>query len=421
MFDGHSYNKGGRILHMLRYFLGDEAFFEGLKLYLKENEFSSVEIHQLRLAMEKISGKDLNWFFNQWFLGKGHPNLEVTYEVKSDSVIINVAQLQGKLFRLPLQAEVITSEGSQRTRIDIRKAQNRFALPYTGELNYVTTDADNVLLGVKLDDKPDSWWASQLTNSTLFQDKSQALDQCISLADQASLNAVYKALDDPFWKIQEQALNAITLLKPHFSDLENKLVEMVNTSTKTQVKSKALEYLCENFNPGNHRALIDSAFSGNSYLVTSSALVSYSFLDTDLAIKKCKSLEEETNFYITSSIGYIYGEHGTEEQQVYFEDKLKTASPAEAYDLLTFYSSFLSQQPLSILEKSLPTLKHQAENGSEWFVKLGALGAMKTLIDTFSESEDPKLSEFSNDLTESAKSILKNNTDENLERYAPKF
>jgi aminopeptidase N len=53
MFDGHSYNKGGRILHMLRNYLGDEAFFKGLNLYLTTNKFKAAEVHNLRMAFEE--------------------------------------------------------------------------------------------------------------------------------------------------------------------------------------------------------------------------------------------------------------------------------------------------------------------------------------------------------------------------------
>ncbi len=67
MFDAVSYNKGGGILHMLRNYLGDKAFFEGISKYLKNNQFGTGEAHQLRLALEKVSGRDLNWFFNQWW------------------------------------------------------------------------------------------------------------------------------------------------------------------------------------------------------------------------------------------------------------------------------------------------------------------------------------------------------------------
>src|SRR5690606_38318697 len=54
MFDSHSYAKGGRILHMLRKYVGDEAFFAALSFYLKQHEYSDVEIHDLRLAFEEV-------------------------------------------------------------------------------------------------------------------------------------------------------------------------------------------------------------------------------------------------------------------------------------------------------------------------------------------------------------------------------
>jgi aminopeptidase N len=62
MFDQVSYQKGGRILHMLRNYVGDEAFFKALNLYLKQNAFKATEAHQLRLAMEEVTGEDMNWF-----------------------------------------------------------------------------------------------------------------------------------------------------------------------------------------------------------------------------------------------------------------------------------------------------------------------------------------------------------------------
>src|SRR5690606_29965928 len=59
MFDANSYNKGALILHMLRKYLGDEVFFASLNLYLTRHQYQAVEIHQLRLAFEEVSGEDL--------------------------------------------------------------------------------------------------------------------------------------------------------------------------------------------------------------------------------------------------------------------------------------------------------------------------------------------------------------------------
>jgi aminopeptidase N len=66
MFDAFSYNKGGQILHMLRKYVGDDAFFASLKIYLEKNKFKTAEAHELRLAFEEVTGEDLNWFFNEW-------------------------------------------------------------------------------------------------------------------------------------------------------------------------------------------------------------------------------------------------------------------------------------------------------------------------------------------------------------------
>jgi len=79
VFDAVSYNKGGRILHMLRNYVGDSAFFKALNLYLTTNKFKSAEAHQLRLAFEEVTGRDLNWYWNQWYFVGCHPSLEDNY------------------------------------------------------------------------------------------------------------------------------------------------------------------------------------------------------------------------------------------------------------------------------------------------------------------------------------------------------
>ena len=79
VFDAVSYNKGGRILNMLRNYVGDDAFFKSLNNYLTTNKFKAGEAGQLRLAFEETTGKDMNWFWNQWYYGSGHPKLKINY------------------------------------------------------------------------------------------------------------------------------------------------------------------------------------------------------------------------------------------------------------------------------------------------------------------------------------------------------
>ena len=74
VFDAVSYPKGGRILNMLRHYFGNDAFYASLHKYLTDNKFKNGEAQQLRLAFESVTGQDLNWYWNEWYYGTGHPD-----------------------------------------------------------------------------------------------------------------------------------------------------------------------------------------------------------------------------------------------------------------------------------------------------------------------------------------------------------
>ncbi|HEX3762005.1 MAG TPA: M1 family metallopeptidase, partial [Kofleriaceae bacterium] len=79
IFDHHLYEKGGRVLHMLRHVLGDAAFWASLAHYLTKHRHGVVESRDLARAVEEATGKNLDWFFSQWVIdGSGHPELEVS-------------------------------------------------------------------------------------------------------------------------------------------------------------------------------------------------------------------------------------------------------------------------------------------------------------------------------------------------------
>jgi aminopeptidase N len=136
MFDRHSYQKGGCVLHMLRKYVGDEAFWESLHEYLVSNKFSSVEIHNLRLAFEKVTGEDLNWFFNEWFLDKGHPEIDISYDyndaLKQQKVTIEQKQNLSAtpLYKIPLDVDIYENGKVKRERITITKAKQHLFLTF---------------------------------------------------------------------------------------------------------------------------------------------------------------------------------------------------------------------------------------------------------------------------------------------------
>ena len=128
MFDGHSYAKGGRILHMLRNYMGDEAFFTSLKLYLETNKYTDVEMHQLRIACEEVTGEDLNWFFNQWFYASGHPVLDIYYDYidSTKTQLVTVQQIQDltqtPIYRIPIHIDIYVNGQKETKKVVLDKA-----------------------------------------------------------------------------------------------------------------------------------------------------------------------------------------------------------------------------------------------------------------------------------------------------------
>lgn len=76
IFDGRlSYNKGAYLLHMLRWLLGDDAFFQGIRNYAADPKlaYGYARTADLQAHLEAAGGQNLDRFFEQWFYGEGYP------------------------------------------------------------------------------------------------------------------------------------------------------------------------------------------------------------------------------------------------------------------------------------------------------------------------------------------------------------
>ena len=183
MFDAHSYNKGGLVLHMMRSYLGDDVFFKGLNLYLTRNALTAVEAAQLRLAMEEASGEDLNWFFNQWYFGSGQPELTVTdsFDVVNKKLILNVTQTQTgpqqqHIFQIPVDVDLYFGKGTATVneKIFVNKRSQSFSFSVASKPVNVIFDANNVLLGKVKQTKPVESYICLLYTSPSPRDRTRS-------------------------------------------------------------------------------------------------------------------------------------------------------------------------------------------------------------------------------------------------------
>jgi hypothetical protein len=108
------YNKGAAVMHMLRRYVGDEAFFRGIRLFYVEGRYRKVGTDDLRQAMETASGRSLARFFEGWIYGSTLPRLSFAYQVQKgaagEEVVLRVTQT-GDPFEVPVTVKLTYADG----------------------------------------------------------------------------------------------------------------------------------------------------------------------------------------------------------------------------------------------------------------------------------------------------------------------
>jgi aminopeptidase N len=386
MFDGHSYNKGGAILHMLRNCVGDEAFFASLSKYLHDNAYSDVEIHHLRLAFEAVTGQDLNWFFNQWFLDKGHPVLDITYTFNdiNDNLEITIVQTQDSnefpIFELPLDIDIHYEQEVERHRVWMKNKEAFFSFPMKGNPLLVNVDADKVLLCQKNDQKPESMWKEQFYRATNLMDRYEALSYAIMSNNPDFDDVLVDALKDPFYGVQVMALNNIDPICKRKPEVELHLNRMLESDVKSVVKAEALRVLSANFNENSYAPLYEQLCDDRSFLVSSEALRALYYADPAKGTLKAAGLEKENNMNIVGAIAEIYTANADTKHDRYFREKLNEVGGYDKYVITQVYSEFLvGQQQLSPIKNALPVFEDVAKNSPIWWMKLSGYQSLVTL------------------------------------------
>ncbi len=115
----NNYEKGGWVLHNLRGLLGDKAFFQGLINYYDAHKDSTATTEDLRAALEKSSGKNLQNFFDRWIYKSGHPIYQTNWKQNGKySIELTLEQKQtGDVFLQPVTIEMQTNKGAKRISI----------------------------------------------------------------------------------------------------------------------------------------------------------------------------------------------------------------------------------------------------------------------------------------------------------------
>jgi aminopeptidase N len=295
MFDGVSYSKGGRILHMLRKYVGDDAFFKSLNKYLTDNKFGNGSAHKLRLAFEAVTGQDLNWYFNQWYFGSGHPKLDISYGYNADTKMaaLYLKQTQGdKLFKLPLAVDIYEGAAKKRHMIWANNKTDTFYFPSANKPDLMNVDADKIMVAEKKDIKTLSEYVHQFKYAGLYLDKREALDFASKkMDDPIAYKLVTDALNDPYFRIRAKALQSYGSAKLDEAVL-NKLASMAKNDASKIVKAEAIRMLGAQKNMANKDVFI-KAINDSSYSVAGAGLEALALIEPKEAYTIANQLAKE--------------------------------------------------------------------------------------------------------------------------------
>jgi aminopeptidase N len=152
LYDRHIYEKGSCVYHMIRAELGDELFWQAVQTFVQDNAHQTVETIDLLRAIEKATGRNLAFLFDQYVYRGGHPDFKVAYAWDGDANLakVTVTQTQAKadskdLFNLRIPIGFGYKENPQLTTFTVRvhEKEQSFYFPLTQKPDFISFDVGN--------------------------------------------------------------------------------------------------------------------------------------------------------------------------------------------------------------------------------------------------------------------------------------
>jgi aminopeptidase N len=287
VFDRHLYEKGACVLHLLRRDLGDELFFLGVNRYLTRHQRGVVETRDLMRALEEVSGRSLERFFEQWVYRAGHPELDIKVEHEGEICTVTVKQSQHAtpgvvsgglseaatpLFAFDLAFDFALAQGEPPRR-EVRRvdqASHTFAFHLPRRPRYVVIDPElSVIAEVQLE-IPGDLLRHQLAEAKTARGRMLAAHGLGKLDDPASTKALAEALGgaEEFWAVRAEAAVALGYLR---SEEALKVLEAHASTKHPKVRRAVVAALGHFRNAKAAEVLKKIALRDASYLVEAEA------------------------------------------------------------------------------------------------------------------------------------------------------
>ena len=148
------YQKGAWVLHMLRNYVGEDNFREGIRNYYKKYYNSTTTTNQFKTEMEVVSGMNLDTFFDQWLYKGGNMVLDGNwkFDEKKGRIEVNLNQVQndGYLFEMPVELGISYNDKNLEKiqTVKLEKEKGRFYIASDSKPISIKIDPNTKLLAI---------------------------------------------------------------------------------------------------------------------------------------------------------------------------------------------------------------------------------------------------------------------------------
>ncbi len=217
LYDRHIYEKGSCVYHMIRNELGDKLFEQAIATFLQDHAHGTVETIDLLRAIEKATGRNLTFLFDQYVYRGGHPDYKIAYGWDGDSNLakVTVTQTQSELFdlRIPIAVGYI-GEQAKKFTVRVHDKEQSFYFPLEKKPDFISFDVGNYHLKTVELEYPFPELKAQLQADP---DPISRLYAAHAIAKKGGLEAV-KVLSEAlktesFWGVRVEIVSSLATIK----------------------------------------------------------------------------------------------------------------------------------------------------------------------------------------------------------------
>ncbi|TAF08347.1 MAG: aminopeptidase [Nostocales cyanobacterium] len=223
LYDRHIYEKGSCVYHMIRAELGEELFWTAIQTFVQDHAHQTVETVDLLRSIEKATGRNLTFLFDQYVYRGGHPDFKIAYSWDGDGNLakVTVTQTQASddkdLFdlKIPIGFGYSQTNSALKTfTVRVNEREQSFYFPLTEKPDFISFDVGNNYLKTVVLEYPIPELKAQLEfdpNPISRIYAAEALAKKGALEAAKALSAAVK--NDPFWGVRVEVAKQLAEIK----------------------------------------------------------------------------------------------------------------------------------------------------------------------------------------------------------------